>query len=82
MGGYTVSGSGARCKRAAKGSGGSTPSPPTIRLILSTYNVISAQFEDAAKGRSSGAHSDADLNARVGEIAPLADRYRLLLIAP
>ena len=29
MGGYTVSGSGARCKRAAKGSGGSTPSPPT-----------------------------------------------------
>jgi hypothetical protein len=47
-------------------------------LVLSTYNVTSAQFEDTAKGKSSGAHSDAALHARVGEIAPLADRYRLL----
>ena len=79
MGRYTVYGSGADCKSAVNDSGGSIPPRPTTRSVPSTYNVTLAQFEDTAKGKSSGAHSDADLNARVGEIAPLADRYRLLL---
>ena len=34
MGRYTVSGSGTDCKSVAFGSGGSTPSLPTIRVLV------------------------------------------------
>ena len=54
MGRYTVYGSGADCKSAVNDSGGSIPPRPTNRSIPSTYNVTLAQFEDTAKGKSSG----------------------------
>ena len=49
------------CKSKAKATQVQILSSPTNRSIPSTYNVTLAQFEDTAKGKSSGAHSDADL---------------------
>ena len=58
---YSVEGSGPDCKSGVTDSVGSIPTRRTNRSIPSTYNVTLAQFEDTAKGKSSGAHSDADL---------------------
>ena len=44
MGRYTVSGSGARCKRVVNDSGGSTPSLPTINQkyskLVTGYKIL------------------------------------------
>ena len=52
MGRYTVSGSGARCKRVVNDSGGSTPSLPTIKTRYSNFNYIGYHFYLSHKNQS------------------------------
>ena len=55
MGRYTVSGSGARCKRVVNDSGGSTPSLPTIITdsleIIGKLNDIAATWSGIMDNR-------------------------------